>query len=201
MWLGIIWGSVRLVMDENGGVVARHDYLPFGEEVAAGSAGRNTQWGSGNDTVAQKFTGKERDAESGLDYFGARYYGSALGRFTSTDPENAGADPYNPQSWNAYSYVLNNPLTNIDPFGQSCQRLSNGPLGETRFAGDCSSPEDLAVTQGDQPQRFNVDDRGGMTTELSGVTWSVGPNGLAGPTGERSLRDDTVNLISQPVLL
>ena len=64
-------------------------------------------------TCAQ-FTGKERDAESGLDYFGARYYGSALGRFTSPDwsatPQPV---PYakleNPQSLNLYAYVLNNP--------------------------------------------------------------------------------------------
>ena len=77
-----------MVTDQNANVVARHDYLPFGEEIAAGSAGRNSQWGPGNDSVNQKFTGKERDQETGLDYFGARYYGSALGRFTS--PERGG---------------------------------------------------------------------------------------------------------------
>jgi YD repeat-containing protein len=54
-------GSTRLVTDQNGNVVGRHDYLPFGEEATAASA----------DNVNQKFTGKERDAESGLDYFGA----------------------------------------------------------------------------------------------------------------------------------
>ncbi|MGC2656764.1 MAG: RHS repeat-associated core domain-containing protein [Bryobacteraceae bacterium] len=67
--------------------------------------------------VPQHFTRKERDTESGLDFFGARYYGSPLGRFNSPDPENAGADSTNPQSWNGYSYVLNNPLTNTDPDG------------------------------------------------------------------------------------
>lgn len=66
-------GSVRLITDQSGRVVSRHDYLPFGEEIPANTAGRNSTWGSGNDTVTQKFTGKERDSESGLDYFGARY--------------------------------------------------------------------------------------------------------------------------------
>jgi RHS repeat-associated protein len=67
--------STRLVTNQNGTVVARHDYLPFGEEVSSNSS----------DNINQKFTGKERDQETGLDYFGARYYGSALGRFTSPD--------------------------------------------------------------------------------------------------------------------
>ncbi len=73
----------------------------------------------------QKFTGKERDQETGLDYFGARYYGSALGRFTSPDDPDNDQDPKDPQSWNLYSYVRNNPLKNIDPFGQDCITISN----------------------------------------------------------------------------
>jgi RHS repeat-associated protein len=62
------------------------------------------------------FTGKERDAESGLDYFGARYYSSSIGRWMSPDwADKPEAVPYssldNPQSLNLYGYVLNNPLT------------------------------------------------------------------------------------------
>ena len=78
-------GSTRLVTDQNANVVGRHDYIPFGEEIAGNTGGRDSTFGT-QDFVNQKFTGKERDAESGLDYFGARYYGSALGRFTSSDP-------------------------------------------------------------------------------------------------------------------
>jgi RHS repeat-associated protein len=67
------------------------------------------------------FTGKERDSESGNDYFGARYYGSSMGRFMSPDPSGlAFANPGNPQSLNLYSYALNNPLINIDPTGMEC---------------------------------------------------------------------------------
>lgn len=60
-------------------------------------------------------TGKERDTESGNDYFGARYYSSAVGRFLSPDP--MGGHYENPQTLNKYAYVTNNPLTLTDPTG------------------------------------------------------------------------------------
>jgi RHS repeat-associated protein len=63
-------------------------------------------------------TGKERDNESGNDYFGARYYASSMGRFMSPDPKMASAHPANPQTWNRYTYTLNNPLSMFDPDGQ-----------------------------------------------------------------------------------
>lgn len=74
------------------------------------------------------FTGKERDAETGLDLMGARYFGSSMGRFTSTDPLNVPNLQHlkpekfnqfilNPQNWNGYSYALNNPINAIDPDG------------------------------------------------------------------------------------
>jgi RHS repeat-associated protein len=64
-------------------------------------------------------TGKERDAETGLDYFGARYYSGAQGRWTSPDPGSITSRHLaNPQKWNAYAYVINNPLSNIDPDGK-----------------------------------------------------------------------------------
>jgi len=73
---------------------------------------------------AHHFTGKERDAESGLDYFGARYYGSSRGRFMSPDwSAKAEPVPYskldNPQTLNLYSYVGNNPLSRVDPTGHA----------------------------------------------------------------------------------
>jgi RHS repeat-associated protein len=71
----------------------------------------------GSTAGSRQFTGKERDAESGLDYFGARYYGSALGRFTSADPLLNSGQPWDPQTWNRYSYTLNNPLRYTDPLG------------------------------------------------------------------------------------
>lgn len=110
-------GSTRMVTDQGGNLIARHDYLPFGEEIYAGSAARTSlgTWGAA-DTISRKFIGKERDPESQLDYFGARYYGAALGRWTSPDWSEAPqpipyADLGNPQSLNLYNYVLNNPVT------------------------------------------------------------------------------------------
>src|SRR5688572_13273805 len=74
-------GSVRAVTSSSGAIVERHDYYAYGEECATAPCS-TTQPG----TNTKKFTGKERDVESGLDYFGARYYGSKLGRFTTVDP-------------------------------------------------------------------------------------------------------------------
>jgi RHS repeat-associated protein len=72
-------------------------------------------------------TGKERDAETGLDYFLARYYSGAQGRFLSVDPENAGAKKEDPQSWNAYAYSRNNPLKYVDPDGKLYELVLDYP--------------------------------------------------------------------------
>ena len=111
-------GSPRVVTNSAAGVVSRHDYMPFGEEIGAGVGGRTTGMGfSVTDGLRQKFTSKERDTETGLDYFNARYYSSVQGRFTSPDPLLASAETGDPQTWNRYSYVLNNPVGRIDPSG------------------------------------------------------------------------------------
>ena len=75
--------------------------------------------------IGSRCTGKERDSESGLDMFGARYYASSLGRFMTPDWEAKPTDvPYasfgNAQSLNLYSYVQNNPPTMSDPDGHCC---------------------------------------------------------------------------------
>jgi RHS repeat-associated protein len=113
-------GTPRMIFDQSGSLanVSRHDYLPFGEELFAGTGGRTTAQGyTASDGVRQKFTQKERDTETGLDYFGARYFSSIQGRFTSFDPLLSSGMPQEPQSWNRYSYTINNPLKYIDPTG------------------------------------------------------------------------------------
>jgi RHS repeat-associated protein len=70
------------------------------------------------DPFQHKFTAKERDDESRLDFFGARYYGSSLGRFTSADAPFADQKAQAPQSWNLYAYVTNNPLAFVDSNGR-----------------------------------------------------------------------------------
>ena len=99
-------GTPRMIVAQTGALanIKRHDYLPFGEELFAPAGGRTSGWGylSGDD-VRQQFTAKERDVETGLDYFEARYYASTQGRFTSVDPLLAIAKRRNPQSWNRYT--------------------------------------------------------------------------------------------------
>lgn len=105
-------GSVRMITDENGQVVARYDYLPFGEP-----------WpGLPPNPDVRQYAGKDRDAETGFNYFGARYYASGTGRFTTVDPllevEKALVDP---QQWNRYAYVRNNPFRFVDPDGRALE--------------------------------------------------------------------------------
>lgn len=91
-----------------------------------GSGTQMTEHGGSETTHGQRFTGKERDAETGLDYFGARYFSGAQGRFTTPDPFNpvdeldgAAFDDYlaNPHYWNKYAYSLNDPLKYKDSDG------------------------------------------------------------------------------------
>ena len=69
------------------------------------------------DAIRQRFTGKERDTESGLDYFGARYFSGPQGRFSSLDPSLKSANVDRPQTWNRYVYAYNTPLRYVDPDG------------------------------------------------------------------------------------
>ncbi|HNQ78276.1 MAG TPA: RHS repeat-associated core domain-containing protein [Acidobacteriota bacterium] len=100
-------GNTRLVLDGEGNIQSRMSYEPYGVELyplAANASGEK-----------YKFTNQERDYTTGLDYFHARYYSSAMGRFLRPDPIYG--NPSNPQSWNLYSYVRNNPVNANDPSG------------------------------------------------------------------------------------
>ena len=99
-----------------------------------------------------RYTGKERDTESGNDYFGARYYASSMGRFMSPDSQDPSdalpfvgidpmpyGDPLNPQSLNLYSYVYNNPLSRTDSDGHDvnvCTNDANGNQQCTEMTND-----------------------------------------------------------------
>jgi RHS repeat-associated protein len=96
-----------------------------------GSGGRTEDQGyevelNPEDSTRQKFTGKERDNETGLDYFEARYFSSAQGRFTSADPLYFQVMmAIDPQRFNLYSYARNNPLKFIDPSGEKLYLRGN----------------------------------------------------------------------------
>ncbi|MBK7706304.1 MAG: RHS repeat-associated core domain-containing protein [Acidobacteria bacterium] len=111
-------GSPRVATNNLGQVASRHDYMPFGEEIAATVANRNQVTGyTANDRIRQQFTGYERDGESGLDFAQNRYFAAKHGRFTSVDPLAASASAKNPQTFNRYSYALNSPYKFTDPPG------------------------------------------------------------------------------------
>ncbi len=98
-------GSTHVVTDGAGAKVEEIHYYPYGATYSdTGAVG-----------VTRKYTGQEFDPESGLYYYGARYYDPVLGRFISAD--GIGVRLGNPQSFNRYSYVLNNPLRYTDPTG------------------------------------------------------------------------------------
>jgi RHS repeat-associated protein len=107
-------GTVRAVTNQAGEAVERHDYLPYGEEWCGTAPCPAPTQGQ-----PLRFTGKERDVETGLDYFGARYYGSKIGRFTTVDPVYTWQENLvDPQRWNRYAYARNNPLRYVDPDGR-----------------------------------------------------------------------------------
>jgi RHS repeat-associated protein len=109
------WLGTRRVQTDYAGIQEQDcSSLPFGDVLNC------TQ--SIDGPTEHHFTGKERDAESGNDYFGARYFSSTMGRFLSPDwSAKAEPVPYakldDPQSLNLYAYVRNNPLSRIDADG------------------------------------------------------------------------------------
>ena len=133
-------GSTALVTDSLGNPLSESLFFPYGGEQAILS----------NDTNTYKFTGKQRDPETGLDDFGARYYASNLGRFMSPDwAAKPVTVPYanfgDPQTLNLYSYVENGPLNRVDADGHAAsQGGDNNWLGfdEGPCAGTWSTPSE-----------------------------------------------------------
>jgi RHS repeat-associated protein len=133
-------GTHSLITDANGAMPPQEesDFYPYGGEIVV----------SGSDTNHYKFTGKERDAESGLDNFGARYNASSLGRFMTPDwAAKPTTVPYatfgDPQTLNLYTYVENAPLNRAD---------ADGHLWGSCVHGDClGEPKDDPPPQQSPP--------------------------------------------------
>jgi RHS repeat-associated protein len=123
-------GTPRINTNENGAVISRHDYHPFGEEIV--SSQRTTGIGYQPDDNRKQFTGYERDNESGLEFAQARFYNSTHGRFVQSDEPFADQNESDPQSWNLYAYSGNNPISHNDPTGRGwvemLQKIKNGLL-------------------------------------------------------------------------
>ncbi len=123
-------GGTDVVLDEDFNVVERYDYMPFGSERVI----------EGDEKEAHRYTGQELDEETGLYYYGARYYNSDIGRFIAVDPVvlgNAKSSPKtllailnDPQALNSYTYARNNPVKFIDPDGEFFQAAVANALKE-----------------------------------------------------------------------
>ncbi|HYG82366.1 MAG TPA: RHS repeat-associated core domain-containing protein, partial [Pyrinomonadaceae bacterium] len=181
------FGSPRVLTSDTGTVASRHDYKPFGQELADSVSGRTQAQGFGvDDELRHKFTEKERDSETGLDYFGARYYASSVGRFTSTDPMGIKSRHLlDPQDLNRYSYVSNNPLKFIDPDGKEKIKV----IIRTFIPGKTVKAPDVSETTFQDSQRGII--RGKIRT-------FEGDNRKAGEHPERFRTQHTIIIETDP---
>jgi RHS repeat-associated protein len=128
-------GSIRVVVDETGNIVSSDDYDPWGMILN----GRSTDNNYNN--AKYKFTGKERDVETGYDYFGARYYDSRIGRWPVVDPlfvKYPGISPY--------AYTLNNPIRFIDLEGKQVWEEVAAGAGALEIAGWAAIAAGVAIS-------------------------------------------------------
>ncbi len=159
-------GSRILTTGSDGKTVSHHFYFGFGEELAP----------EVDDGDRLMFTGHERDRHStdsnlhDLDYMLARYYSPYIGRFLSVDPVDSGR-PAAPQTWNRYTYALNNPLNRIDPNGEESYLVSRpGPLGfaHTFIVTHASGPGEVGqVRSFGELENGNLGEVGVMTQSFS----------------------------------
>lgn len=146
------------INDGDGGVRARHDYLPFGEELLVG---RNNSYTA--DNLKQRFTSKERDVETGLDYFGARYYASQQGRFISPDDFLNDTHLGDPASWNLYVYVRNNPLNYVDPSGEEVRSIDLKDKEKQKLIDDWKRETGYQDIQFDKSGKLTINEQAGRS--------------------------------------
>jgi RHS repeat-associated protein len=159
-WLG----TRRLQVSPAGAIEETCQSLPFGDQLNC----VQTNLGTGDDSTEHHFTGKERDGESGLDYFGARYYASGMGRFMSPDPLIATPQRLlDPQEWNMYSYVRNNPLSLTDPTGLDIWLKGCGANTDTCNGNYVGTTTDGKFTRthlfGDNTASATIDEHGNVS--------------------------------------
>ncbi|MGH2628036.1 MAG: RHS repeat-associated core domain-containing protein, partial [Anaerolineales bacterium] len=171
-------GSAHLVVDVNGyfvegegAAVAYHAYFPFGEELTSAF----------QDSEQMKFTGHERDLNNltsvadDLDYMHARFCSPLTGRFLSVDRSGASPDPARPQSWNRYTYSLNNPLKYVDPDGQVWVSTATDPEEQARQVQlnrmllEMGLPGPSAMAAGPRVAGFLGTRLGGLLSRLPGL--------------------------------
>ncbi|WXA94367.1 FG-GAP-like repeat-containing protein [Pendulispora brunnea] len=164
-------GSVDLISNDQGGIVERRSYDPFGQR-------RNPDWATGGGPTAPRaqslgFTGQEDEDDIGLVNMKGRMYDPRIGRFLSADPFVQ--EPTSSQSLNRYSYVLNNPLSLVDPTGyQSAPAGGTVPMTPTHVDIDYStSPITLTIFARRSDEKADVEDKASGTEYGNRTTQSV----------------------------
>jgi RHS repeat-associated protein len=153
-------GSSRIVTNSSGSILDDSDFYPYGGERSYSSS-------SGNN---YKFTGKERDTESGLDDFAARFYTSNYGRFLSAD-ESKYAKAADPQTWNLYTYVANNPLNAVDPTGHDPDAsLANAPANRYKPMQHAGYIDESLGSGAASGGGSSVSDNSGPSGEFAGLS-------------------------------
>ncbi|MEQ1606466.1 MAG: RHS repeat-associated core domain-containing protein [Pyrinomonadaceae bacterium] len=165
-------GSPRIITDQFGQVRSRRDFMPFGEEIYSGLGGRTGDTGqkylATTDKVRQKFTGYQKDAETSLDFAEARMYENRFGRFTTVDPLLASGNSSNPQTFNRFIYVGNNPISITDPSGLLWYSQQRG--GKTYYDWFNSDPgQDWTPVNFVGNNYFRIDDASLGTTAIGTV--------------------------------
>ena len=187
-------GSTQIELSAGGWPTWEGQFTPFGQEIVGGTPPSLGAQPSDGTAMRYKFTGKERDAESGLDYFGARYYASNMGRWMSPDwaakPE---AVPYssldNPQSLNLYGYVLNNPLSKADPDGH-CGGPGD-PCGDIKVSVTHDSPGSML--------NFPLSKKGPYFTGIASTLTITFKNGQGQPLSGLKVGESNTTSAGKPV--
>ncbi len=138
-------GSTVAATDENGALLWKEAYRPFGDRIRKEDGDTNDIW----------YTGKPHEEEMGLSYFGARWYDPTIGRFMGIDP--VGVDEGNIHSFNRYAYANNNPYKFVDPDGRS-------PI----FSGSATDRFGTAGMSGLRSGRLGMGNHGGLAERAPG---------------------------------
>jgi RHS repeat-associated protein len=189
--------TASVITDAAGNVKEDEDYYPWGDELKFVDS----------DSNHYKFTGKERDNETQLDYFGARYYSNSLGRFITPDwAAKPAAVPYavldDPQSLNLYSYVRDIPTSKTDPDGHGIWDLLKRGACDIGISSACAPPPSPQQQQQNRQNLINAQDQArskkefqpGKVTHCSEATCFIAKQVGAPTTGD--LADKKGNFIN-----
>ena len=185
-------GSTVAATDENGALLWKEAYWPYGERIRKEDGDTNELW----------YTGKPHEEAMGLSYFGARWYDPTIGRFMAIDP--VGVDEGNIHSFNRYSYANNNPYKYVDPDGRmstlrfllnvsKAKKVSNAkPTVNTNKANSAGNAikSELPIVKSAQPKIDNLAEKFGKSSN------EIVSQGLKGKRFKDAGNNGNINVFS-----